>query len=43
MATSCPTHVPNGLVQWTLIGPEEMLLAQGKAGIHTSCRSESSN
>ena len=30
-------------VQWTLIGPEEKLLAQGKARIHTSCRSESSN
>ena len=28
---------------WTLIGPVEMLLAQGKAMIHTSCRSESSN
>ena len=29
--------------EWTLVGPEERLLAQGKAMIHTSCRSESSN
>ena len=31
------------LIKWTLFGPEERLLAQGKARIHTSCRSESSN
>ena len=31
------------LFKWTLFDPEERLLAQGKAGIHTSCRSESSN
>ena len=30
-------------VRWTLFGPEEKLLAQGKAMIHTSCRIESSN
>ena len=28
------------LIKWTLFGPEERLLAQGKARIHTSCRSE---
>ena len=31
------------LIKWTLFGPEERLLAQGKARIRTSCRSESSN
>ena len=30
------------VLKWTLFDPEERQFAQGKAGIHTSCRSESS-
>ena len=40
---SCQEDLDIDFVRWTLFGPEEKLLAQGKAMIHTSCRSESSN
>ena len=39
----CQEDLDIDFVRWTLFGPEEKLLAQGKAMIHTSCRSESSN